>query len=131
MAHRESTKARYARQEALRRYILETATDAWRATQGDNAWRNAEALADLLIRRASRHHSLCEHACNRELTAREERATESLEKSIAQAFAEVNPAIRVVCEGDPRGYTIKVHFPPVDGRKPCNTWGGEETGWGI
>lgn len=29
--------------------------------------------------------------------------------------------------GDPRGSTVKIHFP--SGR--YNTWGGRETGWGI
>lgn len=131
MAHRESTKARYLRQEALRRLILESATDDWRAKHGDNTFRAAEGLADLLLRRASRHHTLCEHACNRELSSREERETEAIERNVTADLAEVNPAIVVEPTGDPRGYTIKLHFPPINGRKPYNTWGGEETGFGI
>lgn len=29
--------------------------------------------------------------------------------------------------GDPRGYTVKIHFPS----ESFNTWGGKESGWGI
>lgn len=36
-------------------------------------------------------------------------------------------ALPVNLGGDPRGYTVKVHFPDGKG----NTWGGDVDGWGV
>lgn len=41
--------------------------------------------------------------------------------------------IKVVFNGDPRGYPIKLHFGPRAGeaQQPFNTWGGASDGWGV
>lgn len=90
--------------------------------------------AEALIRLAGEHAKLAEHACNRELTAREVEREKTIEREIAAQLRAVRAdggSIGVTFEGDPRGYTVKLHLPPIDGRKPHNTWGGAESGWGI
>lgn len=76
-----------------------------------------------LRRKARRHHSLQEIQSNREATAREVKEESRLEESIRAMLA----PLAVSFGGDPRGYTVRVHFP--DGS--YNTWGGREHGWGI
>lgn len=100
-------------------------------------------LARLLLRHAKTHGRLSEESCNghpcqgsmmpadkinalqERWDARIERETERIEKRI-----------KAICEpfgivpdfgGDPRGYTVKLHLPS----KRYNTWGGEESGYGI
>jgi hypothetical protein len=90
-----------------------------------------DASARELIKLAWRHQRLAEHACNRELAERERDEEQHVEKRIRELVALFGPGLTVHFDGDPRGFTVKLHFPPVDGRKPYNTWGGEETGWGI
>jgi hypothetical protein len=48
-----------------------------------------------------------------------------VEKRIKEIADRIN--LKIDCGGDPRGYTVKIHFP--DGS--YNTWGGVESGYGI
>lgn len=74
---------------------------------------------------ARSHRRLMEQACNQELSGRETARVQKLRKTITDIAADYK--ITVSFHGDPRGYTVYLHFP--DGRG--NTWGGDETGWGI
>lgn len=75
---------------------------------------------------ARAHNRLAEVACNRELTARDIGRVEYIHAAI-KAILEPYGITRVSFSGDPRGYTVKIHFP--DGRG--NTMGGDSEGWGI
>ena len=50
-----------------------------------------------------------------------------------QAVKEANKLGKIKYGGDPRGYTVNILLPVLDGDScaPFNTWGGEEEGWGI
>lgn len=57
-----------------------------------------------------------------------------LEKRTADQLKECAETLGVGLKlgGDPRGFTVKVLFPlDADGRRPYNTWGGMEEGWGV
>lgn len=80
-----------------------------------------------LLRWSANHCSLCEILCND--STQQEWATDRLKKVeqyILRAAAALHLGIHF--DGDPRGYTVKVIFPKT---KQWNTWGGEETGYGI
>lgn len=106
--------------------------------RGARLVREVEGDSALLLIAAGRYSKIQERWCNEdmddatraEVTAREE----LLEKRIAALLLPYGP--RVEFGGDPRGCTVKLHFEPkpgapFDGRKPANTWGGEESGYGI
>lgn len=76
---------------------------------------------------ARAHNRLMETQCNRELTVREMSRVGSVRDAIIAILAEYSLSLKVNFSGDPRGYTVKIHFP--DGRG--NTWGGDSEGWGI
>lgn len=91
--------------------------------------RRAELAHDLL-RDASTYGRLQETECNRELTPRE-RDSETRCAGRLKLIAETL-GVGLKLGGDPRGFTVKVLFPVgADGRRPYNTWGGEEDGWGV
>jgi len=85
-------------------------------------WKYAEE-----IQKAARSlHHLAEVACNGELTKRQETRQANLEAKVAKLLAECG-AVKVIQNGDPRGYAVKAVFPTGD----YNTWGGREDGFGI
>jgi hypothetical protein len=123
MAHKESSNAKNNRRGTLQSLLIDH-----RITSSTGpAW----TAAYHLVRLASRHHSLAENACNRELTPREVKEEGNIEARITALVREWNPSIKVSFSGDPRGYTVHIHFPAKDGRVPCNSWGGSEAGWCI
>lgn len=75
---------------------------------------------------ARAHHRLAETECNREMTTRELARQVNIRLTIREILVEYGIE-SVNFSGDPRGYTVKIHFP--DGRG--NTWGGDSEGWGI
>lgn len=85
----------------------------------------AEDVAEL-VRLARAHARLAELACNQELTPRQEARDARTEARIREVLAPYG--VRVKFQGDPRGYTVRLTFPTVDGREPSNNWGGD---WGI
>jgi len=101
---------------------------------GTDTWGDAGKL----LRAARGLSRIAERQCSEEMSdesrALVEAREKGLEKSIT-ALAAVYGA-KVTFDGDPRGYVVKLHFEPkkgvpYDGRKPANTWGGEESGYGI
>ena len=83
--------------------------------------------AGLLCGLARSHNRLMETACNRELTPRENKRVTALRTVIDDVLAFYIGRGKTKFDGDPRGYTVKIHFP--DGRG--NTFGGDSEGWGI
>lgn len=104
----------------------------------DPLGREASTDASTLLRcaRTLQRHAL--RRCNDPLTDAEEKRLDRLDH---QAETEVQHIMalygaRASFDGDPRGYVVKLHFPPkpgmpYDGRVPANTWGGDECGYGI
>lgn len=82
----------------------------------------AGELYDLCEELSPKLHRYNEHACNRELSKREEREVERLEKEITALAQQVGAEARF--NSDPRGCPIKFKFPS-DLR---NGWGDE---WGM
>lgn len=87
---------------------------------------HARRAATLLMRHAKTHHRIQGDRCNIEFTPAMERREELLERRIKELAESIG--LHADCDGDPRGYTVKVHFP---GGKHWNTWGGQETGYGV
>lgn len=107
--------------------IVHTSPDAQPSYNRKNALQIARDAARLCSM-ARAHHRLAETACNRELTVREIKREENIQMDILALLTEYGfDAKDIRFGGDPRGYTVKVHFP--DGRG--NTWGGDAEGWGI
>lgn len=80
-----------------------------------------------LLKWARNHGKLQEIACSDELRYEwAEKRTEQVEKTLTKLATKLN--LGITFNGDPRGFTIKLHFPKT---KAWNTWGGEETGYGI
>jgi hypothetical protein len=79
-----------------------------------------------LVKLARAHCKLQEHSCNGELTPRQASREKNIEKEIAGICKvyQLTPEF----QGDPRGYTVKVHSPK---KNVWNTWGGAESGYGI
>jgi hypothetical protein len=80
----------------------------------------------MLIKLARRHARLQEHSCNGTMTPRMEtleRNTEARISMLAMTYG-----LRAEFQGDPRGYTTKLHTPSGD---VFNTLGGRESGYGI
>jgi len=101
--------------------------------RGKRLVREVEGDVALLLIAASRYAKIQERWCSEEMSDATRAAVETQEKSLeTKITALVQPyGPRVEYGGDPRGYTVKLHFAPIDGRKPSNTWGGEESGYGI
>ena len=95
----------------------------------------ADSLAGKLLRDARIIDRVNEADCSYERpswqlradTLRQEQAWRRIQNNCAR--------IGVLADecGDPRGFSVKIHFTYADreNRKPYNTWGGAETGWGI
>lgn len=87
--------------------------------------------ARLLMRHGATYGRLAEIECSVELTQRQqtqlEKRQEQLERRIRQIVATLGEGFDVNFSGDPRGYTVKITLPT----KRYNTWGGEESGWGV
>jgi hypothetical protein len=84
-----------------------------------------EAVCDM-VRLAKAYHRIQEHDCNGTKTKRMETMERNLECRIEEIA--VKYGLRVVFEGDPRGYVVKL-FSPL--KNVYNTWGGVESGYGI
>lgn len=98
--------------------------------------RRLSEICDQVYKRAKRLQKIGVAACNRELTAQEERDDDFFPKEISALLHEVNEKIEADFSGDPRGSIVKILFPvQKDERgflyRPWNTWGGMESGWGI
>lgn len=78
-----------------------------------------------LLKLAEAYGRLQVAACERELSRREKSREENIENEIRE-ICERN-GVTATFGGDPRGYTVKIHFE--DGS--YNTWGGKSEGWGI
>lgn len=99
-----------------------------------NTWHDACAM----IRASHGLHTIAERQCSEEMSDAETARVEKREKLLESSITRIVTAYggRVTFAGDPRGYVVKLHFEPkkgtpYDGRKPANTWGGEEEGYGI
>jgi hypothetical protein len=99
--------------------------------------------ARLLMRHAKTHGNLAEAQCNGpgdyvnripypeagEIYRKHEEWREKREQQIERRISEIAQSIGVVADfqGDPRGYTVKLHLPTGQ----YNTMGGRESGWGV
>lgn len=81
----------------------------------DGLLANKEQLL-YMVKLAKSHHKLAEAECNGELTARQRARQANIEKVIANIAAQFN--LKVTFDGDPRGYTVKLH---TEGNKLHNT----------
>lgn len=89
----------------------------------DKVWH----VAKLIMRNAATLQRLAEMACNRDLTASEEKREQTAERHLRDAVSQL-PGLSVIeIGGDPRGYVVKLKLPSG----AYNTWGGEECGWGV
>jgi hypothetical protein len=81
-------------------------------------------LAMELWEMGPRSARLAENACNRELTARENKIDNLLDARVEAIGEELG--LRTYRQGDPRGWTIRV----VVGKELSNNWDGESVGCG-
>lgn len=96
-----------------------------------------EALPNL-FRLANKHQALMVEWCNGDRLksfaswddweAWRERETEKCREQITAICAGLGAGITVKFGGDPRGFTVKCHFPKT---RAYNSWGGVEEGFGI
>lgn len=83
--------------------------------------------AATLCRLAKRHYALSVALCNGTVEQAEyDRRQAAIGQRINRVL-ERYPGTSAEFGGDPRGYTVKLHLPS----HVYNTWGGEESGWGI
>lgn len=94
---------------------------------GETHGLEAYTLMEQIIKHAKYHHSIQEHHCNGTVTPALETKEKTYEKRISE-YAE-KLGIKAVFDGDPRGYTVKLHAK--DGKGPYNTFGGQEAGYGV
>ena len=92
---------------------------------GDHDFARAKQHARLLWGLADSLNKLHEVECNNGLTPKQSAHYETLVRQAEDIAAAYGCTIRV--GGDPRGHAIHVLFPTPTG----NTWGGDESGWGI
>lgn len=105
---------------------------AYQAEKGDKLT-ESEMCTLLKIRSlASTHRKYCESYCNNGNQEQFDKDTARIEKAINKQIDSLNKQVKqlitVTYQGDPRGYTVKLHFPRT---KPFNTWGGVEEGYGV
>lgn len=87
-------------------------------------------IATKLLRLGTTHARLCVNECNRSLSPAEVEQLRRLRVRLTTLCALLGIGFKV--GGDPRGYTIKLLFPKDrSGRRPYNTWGGEDEGYGV
>ena len=92
---------------------------------GDHDFGQALQDANFLWRMANRLNRLNETDCNVGLTDRQQVQWRDIAIAAHKIADTYGCTIRI--DGDPRGYAIHVLFPTPAG----NTWGGDESGWGI
>lgn len=103
-------------------------TEVFRIIKDFNLKDDAANDIQHLVKLAKQHHSLAEHDCNRGLTDAEKETEQSIENTMRELAKKYGFGIHF--DGDPRGFTVKLHAPR--GQEPVwNTWGGAETGYGI
>lgn len=94
------------------------------------------AILPGLFRLANKHQSLMVEWCNGDKVKQfsswdaweewREKETEKVRASISALFAPFG--IKVKFSGDPRGFTVKCHFPKTGA---YNSWGGLSEGYGV
>ena len=101
-------------------------------------------VAEKLIRLAIKHDRLSTQECNgcerdkfswetwEQYEKQVARQQERIEKKLEKVEERINKlatrhGLKVETGGDPRGYTVKIHFPEGN----YNTWGGTESGYGV
>ena len=91
---------------------------------GSFAARAARVAAMQLQKLGRRAHRLAERDCNGTLT--EAQHEQELERILSAVAVQLKPyALSANITGDPRGYCLKIMG------LPGNTWGGDESGFGI
>ena len=80
-----------------------------------------------ILRQAATLQRVAEAACNHELRDWERDSDERAEAALRRSIAELPGLSIASIGGDPRGYVVKLKLPSGRG----NTWGGDETGWGV
>jgi hypothetical protein len=104
---------------------------------------HVERAARLILRHAKTHGNIAEAECNGpgpwvdripypeagEIYAKHEARCEKRRERIERRIAEICKPLGIVADfqGDPRGYTVKLHLPTG----ASNTWGGREDGFGV
>lgn len=99
--------------------------------------------AGQLLRLAAKYQRMADEACSgpaayvhRVPYPRAGELIEQWQAGLERRQARCEAAIRKRCAewalpvdfgGDPRGFTVKIHFPDGTG----NTWGGDADGWGV
>lgn len=78
-----------------------------------------------IVQLAKQHHTMQERACNGEMTDAHETRLLNIENEIAERAGALG--LKAHFDGDPRGFTVKLHAA----NGAYNTWGGKETGYGI
>jgi hypothetical protein len=99
----------------------------------DWTWFDTKKLAGLVIEGANEIKFIGELFCNEHLdeeeTAKYQAKADRLLTSIRYRLAPLK--VRVGEMGDPRGCGAYVYFTYNERFVPANTWGGEESGWGL
>lgn len=89
-----------------------------------------DAAAKAIMRVAATIKRIAEKECNESLSAEDEQSALRARVRLTTLCTLLGVNFKV--GGDPRGYTVKILFPKdKDGRRPYNTWGGEEEGYGV
>ena len=80
-----------------------------------------------LVKLAHEHGNIQEKKCCVELTARQEKREETIEKEITAIASQFG--LKTMFTGDPRGFTVKL----LSDKCPdfYNSWGGKEHGYGL
>lgn len=88
-----------------------------------------DAIRDM-VNKAKRHHTIQTRYCSEEMTEEVRTITERKEAALEKDIREIAEryGLRAKFDGDPRGFTVKLHAPGGD---VWNTWGGASTGYGI
>lgn len=107
---------------------------AFAAECGNSA--ELHAALPAIYRFANKHQSLMVEWCNGDQVKRfaswddweawRERETEKVRATISALFAQFGVTVRF--GGDPRGFTVKCHFPKTGA---YNSWGGLSEGYGV
>lgn len=93
------------------------------SNKGTASARLAVQYAKEIHKYSRRLSVLAEIECNREVTERERREEERLQKRVNALLKPYD--LRARFEGDPRGYVVKIQG------LPGNTWGGDSEGFGV
>lgn len=87
-------------------------------------------LVENMVANARQHCRIQERWCSEEMDAERSELVSIRESSIEGYIraAAISLGLRAHFDGDPRGFTVKLHAPTGDA---FNTWGGKESGYGI